>query len=71
MTYLLNQLGNVDDIKNSIKLMPLPTNKHEIFMDILHCKASLNNERENQKRNTVIKLIEQRIKKLKTAYYSH
>lgn len=54
--YLLNQLGNLDDIKNSIRCS-------WALLTVDDFKKALNNELKNQNRKSLIKLLEAKLKK--------
>jgi hypothetical protein len=70
MAHLVNQSGNIDDIRNTLRLMPIAGTKKELFAKMVEMQHCITNERENYNRKTVITLIESYIRKLKKVYRS-
>ena len=62
--YLCNQKGSVDDIRCHLQLISPATNEDAIrYIDYL--EASIANEEQNKKRETVLKMLRQKVMKIK------
>lgn len=63
MKYLLNQLGSVDDIRCSLELLN-PKNHQDIESVLKYLQSSIDDEKQNKNRATVIRMIKSKIKKI-------
>lgn len=70
MAHLINQSGNIDDIRNTLRLMPIAGNRKELFSQMKEVRNSITNETDNYNRQTVITMLERHYRKLMKAYRS-
>ena len=62
--YLINQKGNADDVRIGLQHLN-PTDGPTMAAAIDYLERSLENEKQNQQRKTVITLIERGLKRLR------